>query len=63
MKLHRALTLVLMMVFSLLLIAAMTIYGIATFSSESLIALLVVLIVAAVAGIVFSWRRYFPGRR
>jgi hypothetical protein len=63
MKLHRALTLVLMIVFSLLLIAAMTIYGIATFSSESLIALLVVLIVAAVAGIVFSWRRYFPGRR
>ena len=63
MKLHRALTLALMIVFSLLLVSAMTIYGIATFSSESLVALVVVLVAAAVAGIVFSWRRYFPGRR
>jgi len=60
---HRALTLVLMIAFSLLLIAAMTIYGIATFSSQSLVALVVVLVAAAVGGIVFSWRRYFPGRR
>ena len=59
MKLHRAVTLVLMIVFSLLLIA----YGIATFSSGSLAALVVVLVAAAVAGILFSWRRYFPGRR
>ena len=63
MKMHRALTLVLMIAFSLLLIAAMTIYGIATFSSQSLVALVVVLVAAAVGGIVFSWRRYFPGRR
>ena len=63
MKLHRALTLVVMILFSLLLIAGMTIYGIATFSSGSLVALLVVLVAAAVGGIVFSWRRYFPGRR
>ena len=63
MKLHRALTLVVMIVFSLVLILAMTVYGIGTFSSGSLVALLVVLGAAAIAGILFSWRRYFPGRR
>jgi len=62
-KLHRALTLVVMIVFSLALIAAMTIYGVATFSSDSLVALVVVIVGTAIAGIVFSWRRYFPGRR
>jgi hypothetical protein len=63
MKLHRALTLVVMIVFSLALIVAMTIYGVATFNSGSLVALVVVVVVTAIAGIVFSWRRYFPGRR
>jgi len=63
MKLHRALTLVVMIAFSLALIFTMTVYGIGTFSSGSLVALVVVLVVAAIAGIVFSWRRYFPGRR
>ena len=63
MKLHRALTLVVMIVFSLALIVAMTIYGVATFTSGSLVALVVVVVVTAIAGIVFSWRRYFPGRR
>ena len=63
MKLHRALTLLVMILFSLVLIAAMTVYGVATFSSGSLVALIVVLAAAAIAGIVFSWRRYFPGRR
>jgi hypothetical protein len=62
-KLHRALTLLVMIVLSLVLIAAMTIYGVATFSSQSLVALIVVLVGAAVAGILFSWRRYFPGKR
>jgi hypothetical protein len=63
MKLHRALTLVVMIVFSLALIVATTIYGVATFTSGSLVALVVVVVVTAIAGIVFSWRRYFPGRR
>ena len=63
MKLHRALTLVVMIAFSLALIFTMTVYGIGTFSSGSLVALVVVLVVVAIAGIVFSWRRYFPGRR
>jgi uncharacterized integral membrane protein len=62
-KLHRALTLVVMILLSLALVAAMTAYGFATFDSGSLIALAVVLLAAAVAGILFSWRRYFPGRR
>jgi len=63
MRLHRALTLVVMIAFSLALFFAMTVYGIGTFSSGSLVALVVVLVAAAIAGIVFSWRRYFPGRR
>jgi predicted ABC-type exoprotein transport system permease subunit len=62
-KLHRALTLVVMIVLSLVLIAAMTIYGVATFNSGSLAALAIVLAAAAIAGIAFSWRRYFQGRR
>ena len=63
MKLHRVLTLAVMIAFSLALIFAMTVYGIGTFSSVSLVALVVVLVAAAVGGILFSWRRYFPGRR
>ncbi len=63
MKLHRAVTLVVMILCSLLLVAAMTAYGVGTFSGHSLVALLVVLVAVAVAGIAFSYRRYFPRRR
>ena len=59
MKLHRAVTLVVLIALSLVLIVAMTIQGIREWSSGSLVALLVVVIAAAVAGIAFSWRRYF----
>jgi hypothetical protein len=62
-KLHRALILGLMIAFGLLLVGAMTFYGVVTFTSSSLVALLVVLAAAAIAGIAFSWRRYFAGRR
>jgi hypothetical protein len=62
MKLHRAVTLVLMILCCLLVVGAMTAYGISTFSGGSLVALLVVLVAAAVAGIAFSYRRYFPRR-
>lgn len=62
MKLHRAVTLVVMLLVSLLLVVGMTAYGIGTFDSGSLVALLVVLVVAAVAGIAFSYRRYFHRR-
>ncbi len=63
MKMHRAVTLVLMLVCGLLLVGAMTAYGVATFSGGSLVALLVVLVGAALAGIGFSYRRYFARRR
>jgi len=52
-----------MMLFGLVLVAAMTAYGVSTFSGRSLIALAVVIVAAAVAGIAFSFRRYFPRRR
>lgn len=63
MKVHRAVTLVLMIVVAVALVGAMTAYGVATFSGGSLVALLVVLAAAALAGIGFSYRRYFPRRR
>ena len=63
MKLHRAVTLILMIVSGLVLVGAMTAYGVSTFSGGSLVALLVVVAAAALAGIGFSYRRYFPRRR
>ena len=63
MKRYRAVTLVLMIAFGLLVAGAMTVYGIGTFDGGSLVALLIVLVGAALAGIGFSYRRYFPRRR
>jgi hypothetical protein len=63
MKIHRAVTLALMIVLGLVVVGAMTAYGIATFSGGSLVALLVVIVAAALAGIGFSYRRYFARRR
>jgi hypothetical protein len=63
MKFHRAVTLVVMIVLGLALVGAMTAYGVATFSGGSLVALVVVLVAAALAGIGFSYRRYFARRR
>ena len=63
MKLHRAVTLVLMIVVGLALASAMTAYGISGLGGGSLAALAVVIVAAAVAGIAFSYRRYFPRRR
>ncbi|HEX6547279.1 MAG TPA: hypothetical protein VF134_00885 [Candidatus Dormibacteraeota bacterium] len=60
MKLHRAITLGVMILVSLGLVAAMTAQGVAQWGSRSLAALLVVIVVAAIAGVAFSWRRYFP---
>jgi K+-transporting ATPase c subunit len=62
-KVHRAVTLVLLLVCGLLVVGAMTAYGVATFSGGSLVALLVVLAGAALAGIGFSYRRYFARKR
>jgi hypothetical protein len=63
MKVHRAVTLVLMILCGLVLVGAMTAYGVATISGGSAVALIVVLVAAALAGIGFSYRRYFPRRR
>jgi hypothetical protein len=63
MKIHRAVTLALMILLGVVLAGAMTAYGIATFSGGSLVALLVVVVAAALAGIGFSYRRYFARRR
>lgn len=59
---HRAVTLVLLLVLAGLTVAAMTAYGVGTFSGRSLVALLVVIVAAAIAGVAFSLRRYFPRR-
>lgn len=61
MRTYRAVTLVLMIVFALVLLGVMTTYGIATFSSGSLVALGVVVAVAAAAGVAFSYRHYRGG--
>ncbi len=63
MKLHRAITLAVLILVSVLVIVGMTADGIRTFNFGSLAALLVVVAAAAIAGIAFSWRRYFPRRR
>ncbi len=63
MKLHRAVTLVVMILLAVLLIGWAVAVGVATISAQSLIALVVVLAAAAIAGAAFSFRRYFPRRR
>ena len=63
MKAYRAVTLAMMILCGLLLVAGMTAYGISTCNGGSLVALLVVVVAAAIAGIAFSYRRYFPRRR
>jgi peptidoglycan/LPS O-acetylase OafA/YrhL len=61
-KLHRALTLVVMILISVALLAAMTAYGVAVFGRSTIPALGIVVVIAAVAGVGFSFRRYFPKR-
>jgi hypothetical protein len=60
---HRAITLAVMIVVSLLLLAVMLLSGIASMGGQGWIALAVVVVAASIAGIAFSWRRYFPRRR
>ena len=59
MRLHRAVTLVVMMVLAVGLLALMTAGALATFDNHSLIALVVVVIAAAIGGVAFSWKRYY----
>jgi hypothetical protein len=59
MKLHRAITLVLMMLLAVGALALLLITGVANFDSHSLIALGVVIVAAAAGGVGFSWKRYY----
>jgi hypothetical protein len=59
MRLHRAITLVVMMVLAVGLVAFMTAGAVRTFDSRSLVALAVVVVVSAIAGVAFSWGRYY----
>ena len=59
MKLHRAITLVLMMLFAVGLIVMLTASALSSLDSHSLIALAVVVVAAAISGVAFSWKRYF----
>ena len=65
MKLHRAITLVAMMLLAVGALAVLATSAIGSFDTHSMIALGVVLVAAAVGGVAFSWKRYFsrhPGR-
>jgi len=58
-KIHRAATLVAIMLLAVGVLAVMMITAVATFDSRSLVALVVVLVAAAAGGIGFSWKRYY----
>jgi len=58
-KIHRAVTLALMLLVSVGLVVTMTWQGVQQWSGRSLVALAVVLVAAAIGGIAFSWKRYF----
>ncbi len=59
MKIHRAATLVAIMLLAVGVLAVMMVTAVAAFDSRSLIALVVVLVAAAAGGIGFSWKRYY----
>ena len=59
MKIHRAITLIVMMLIAVGLIVLLTASAVTSLDSRSLIALGVVLGAAAISGIAFSWNRYF----
>jgi hypothetical protein len=58
-QLHRAVTLVVMMLMAIGLLVMMTASAIGSFDNRSLIALGVVVVAAAAGGIAFSWKRYY----
>jgi hypothetical protein len=59
MRLHRAITLVVMMVLAVGLVAIMIAGAVRTFDVRSLVALAVVVAVSAISGVAFSWGRYY----
>jgi tetrahydromethanopterin S-methyltransferase subunit C len=59
MRLHRAITLVVMMVLAVGLVAIMIAGAVRSFDVRSLVALAVVVVVSAISGVAFSWGRYY----
>jgi hypothetical protein len=59
MKLHRAATLVVMMLLAVGSLALLLGSGVASIDGHSLIALGVVIVAAAAGGVGFSWKRYY----
>ncbi len=59
MKVHRAITLVVMMLLAGAALALFAMKAVANFDGRSLIALGVVLLGAAAGGVGFSWNRYY----
>ena len=59
MKLHRAATLVAMMVLAIGMLVLMMVTALDRLDGRSLVALAVVVIAAAAGGIGFSWKRYY----
>ncbi|HEY2597195.1 MAG TPA: hypothetical protein VGJ79_01815 [Candidatus Dormibacteraeota bacterium] len=59
MKVHRAVTLVAMMLLAVGALALLLIGGLGNLDGHSLIALGVVVVAAAAGGIGFSWNRYY----
>jgi hypothetical protein len=59
MRLHRAITLVVMMLLAVVLLVVMTAGAVANFDQHSLIALVFVVTAAAIGGVAFSWKRYY----
>ena len=59
MKLHRAITLIVMMLIAAGVIVLFTASAIKSMDGHSLVALAVVLVAAAISGVAFSWNRYF----
>jgi hypothetical protein len=59
MMVHRAVTLVVVMMLAVVVLGLMIVSAVGTFDSHSLVALTVVLIAAAAGGVAFSWKRYY----
>ncbi|MFI5281502.1 MAG: hypothetical protein ACHQ0J_00030 [Candidatus Dormibacterales bacterium] len=57
-KIHRAITLVLMMLLAVGMFVVMTAGALGSLDEHSLIALGVVVVAAAAGGVAFSWKRY-----
>jgi hypothetical protein len=59
MRLHRAVTLLVMMLLGIGVLILMTAGAVGSIDNHSLIALGVVVVAAAAGGIAFSWKRYY----